>query len=142
MLYDKPILQVEDSDDDARMLVLAFKKAGITNQIITVPNGEEAVCYFKGTGAYADRDKYPLPGVLLLDLKLPGINGFDLLELLIKESFVKGVLIVVISGHTEIFQVNRAYAMGAKSFLTKPIEEAEVANLIKAFQGYWTFEPR
>lgn len=135
----KLILQVEDSDDDARLLALAFAKAGIANQIITVSNGEEALCYFKGEGVYADRDKYPLPGVLLLDLKLPGINGFDLLEMLIKHSFAKEVFTVVISGHNEIFQVSRAYEMGAKSFLTKPIQQADVANLVKGFQGHWTF---
>ncbi len=131
------ILQVEDSGDDARLLSLAFQKAGVANPIITVQNGEEAIRYFKGEGPYADRKQFPLPKVLLLDLKLPGISGFDVLESLIKESLLRGVLIVVTSGHNEMFQMNRAYSLGASSFLTKPIHPEDVRNLAKAFKKYW-----
>lgn len=136
----KLILQVEDSVDDARLLQLAFQKAGVTNQIITVPNGEEAFCYFKGEGAYADRNKFPMPGVVLLDLKLPGTSGFDVLAWIKQQSSLKGILIVAISGHSEITQVKRAYALGANSFLTKPINEEDVVNLTNAFKGHWTFD--
>ncbi len=134
----KPILLVEDSDDDARLLSLVFRKAGITNQIITAPNGKEAIWYLKGEGAYADRDRFPMPDVVLLDLKLPGISGFDVLEWVIWQSSLRKILIIVISGHSEIFQVKLAYALGAHLFLTKPINEEDVANLTKAFKEYWT----
>lgn len=136
----KPILQVEDSADDARLLELAFQKAGVTNQIITVQNGEEAICYLKGEGIYADRDKFPMPGVILLDLKLPGISGFEVLAWGKQQSYSKGILIVAISGHSEISQVNHAYSLGAHSFLTKPINEEDIVNLTKAFKPYWTFD--
>jgi CheY-like chemotaxis protein len=135
----KPILQVEDSDGDARLLELVFRKAGVTNQIITVPNGDEAICYFKGEGPYADRSKFPLPGVLLLDLKLPGTGGFEVLEWMKAHPAFKEMLILVITGQQELGQVNRAYALGARSFLTKPFNEQDVANITKAFGGYWSF---
>jgi CheY-like chemotaxis protein len=136
----KPILQVEDSADDARLLQLAFQKAGVTNQIITVQDGEEALCYLNGEGACADRNRFPMPGVILLDLKLPGISGFDVLAWIKQQSSLKEILIVVISGHSEISQLNRAYSLGAHSFLTKPINGQDVANLTNAFKEHWTFD--
>lgn len=118
----------------------AFNKAGVTNPIITVPTGEEAILYFKAQGIYADRERFPLPRTLLLDLKLPGLSGFDVLEALINESLLKGVLIVVISAHTEVFQVRRAYSLGAHTFLTKPIHERDVVNLIRAFREFSVYD--
>src|SRR5258706_12659640 len=115
----QPILQVEDSEDDARFLQGVFQKAGVINPIITVKNGDEAICYLKGEGAYANRDKFPMPGVLLLDLRLKGTSGFDVLEWMRHQTNLKGILILVITGYHEIGQVNRAYALGAHSFLTK-----------------------
>jgi CheY-like chemotaxis protein len=135
----KPILQVEDSHDDALFLQSVFQKAGVTNPIITVKNGDEAICYLKGEGAYVTRDKFPLPGVLLVDLRLPGTSGFDVLEWVMAQPNLKGILILAITGHHEMGHVSRAYALGAHSFLTKPIKEEDVANLTKAFKGYWTF---
>jgi CheY-like chemotaxis protein len=136
----KLILQVEDSNDDARLLELTLSKVGVTNQLVTVQSGEEAVRYMKGEGIYADRARFPLPGVMLVDLKLPGISGFDMMELLIKESFLKAILVVVISGHGEVVQLNRAYSLGAQSFLTKPVKEVDVVNLIKAYPNPWALE--
>ncbi|MDB6110547.1 MAG: response regulator receiver protein [Pedosphaera sp.] len=135
----KPILQVEDSEDDARFLQGVFQKAGVINPIITVKNGDEAICYLKGVGAYANRDKFPVPSVLLVDLKLAGASGFDVLEWVSHQPNLNGMLTLVITGYHEIGQVNRAYVLGAHSFLTKPIKEEDVANLTKGFKGYWTF---
>jgi len=137
------ILQVEDSDNDARLLSLAFREAGVINPVITVPNAEQAICYFAGTGNYADRERFPLPGILLIDLKLPGMGGLDLLDLLTKQFSLKGVLLVVVSAYDEIFHVNRAYALGAQTFLSKPVQVQDITNMAKAFQGHWTFaQPR
>ena len=130
------ILQVEDSENDALLLSLAFQKAGVTNPIITVQTGWEALCYFHAEGIYADREQYPLPRTLLLDLKLPGMTGFDLLESLRKESLLNDVLVVAISGYNEINEVRRAYALGVRTLLTKPILEKDVADLVKAFSEF------
>lgn len=108
----------------------------MTNTIFTVQTGEEAIGYFKGEAIYADRQRFPLPRTLLLDLRLPGMSGFEVLESLIKDSLLKGVLIVVISAQTEIFQVRRAYSLGAHTFLAKPIHERDVVNLVKAFREF------
>jgi len=136
----KPILQVEDSEDDARLLQLAFQKAGIINEIITIHSGDEAICYLKGEGAYADRATFPMPGVLLLDLKLPGTSGFEVLEWIKQQSSPPDTLLVAISGYSEMHNVNRAYKLGARSFLTKPINPEDIVNLTKAFGGYWSFK--
>jgi CheY-like chemotaxis protein len=135
----KSILQVEDSEDDALLLQLAFKKAGVANPIITVSSGDEAICYLKGEGAYSDRDQFPIPKVILVDLKLPGLSGFQVLEWMKRQPQLKGILIFAITGHHEIGQVNRAYSLGARSFLTKPFDAQDVANLVKAFKGFWVF---
>ena len=134
-------MQVEDSSDDARLLELAFQRAGITNPIVTVKTGEDALRYFKGEGVYANRAIFPPPRILLLDLKLPGMSGFDVLNSLIMESRLTNVLVVVVSGYAEIFLVRRAYALGAHTFLTKPVHDTDVANLVNAFREYWVKSP-
>lgn len=135
------VLQVEDSSDDARLLELAFRKAKVSNPLLTVDSAEKAISYFKGEGIYADREKFPLPGILLVDLKLPGIDGFELVERLMKLSLLQEILVLMISGHHEVYQMNRAYSLGAKSFLVKPVSEADLANLLKGFEAYWTISP-
>jgi CheY-like chemotaxis protein len=136
----KPILQVEDSEDDALLLKLAFRKIGVVNRIITVPNGDEAIGYLKGDGPYSDRDKFPRPGVVLVDLKLPGTDGFAVLDWIKHQPVQDSMLILAITGHHEIGQVNRAYSLGARSFLTKPVNAEDIANLVKGFPGYWTLQ--
>jgi CheY-like chemotaxis protein len=135
------VLQVEDSSDDARLLELAFRRARVSNPLVTVNSAEEAISYFKGEGVYADRAQFPLPGILLVDLKLPGIDGFELVERLMKESLLQEVLVLMITGHHEVYQMNRAYSLGAKSFIVKPVNEADLANLLKGFETYWAITP-
>lgn len=136
----KPILQVEDSSDDARLTELGFRKAGVTNPIITLTSGEEAISYFRGEGIYADRKKFPIPAVLLIDIKLPGISGFELMEVLVKEAWHNGIVIVLTSGHDELYQLRRGYTLGAHTFLTKPVRDQDLINLIEAFPAFWSFE--
>ena len=76
----RPILLAEDSEDDATVLRSTLRKAGLAAPVVVVPDGSQAIAYLKGEGIYADRDLFPLPGLLLLDLKMPGKNGFEVLE--------------------------------------------------------------
>src|SRR5579883_2465504 len=109
----KPILLAEDFPDDARILQTVLKKAGVLNPIFVVSDGAEALDYLKGEGFYADRTRFPLPAVLLLDLKMPKLDGFSVLEWCKAQPFLKDMLVVVLTGHREINAVNRAYSLGA-----------------------------
>jgi CheY-like chemotaxis protein len=136
------ILQIEDSEEDAALLVKVFKRAGVKNPVVTLRNGDAAIRYLKGEGVYAARDRFPLPGILLVDLKLPGISGLELLEWVRDQPHLKDVLVLAISGYDELWRVKRAYASGARSFLTKPFIEEDVRNLVKVFSGYWVVEDK
>ncbi len=136
-----PILMAEDYEPHAALFQLVLKKAGVANQVIVVRDGDEAIAYLGGDGMYADRQKFPLPGVLLLDLKMPRVDGFTVLEWCKKQPHLKKLLIVVLSGHGEMRKINAAYALGAHSFLTKPCHLLDILNLTKNFTGYWDVQP-
>lgn len=128
---------VDDNADDRFLLRRAFLKAGVINPILEAKSGREAIAYLNGEGEYADRDKFPLPSILLLDLHMPGTDGFGVLQW-VRDKFTTGsLLIVVLSRLDEIKSINRAYALGANSFLTKPGNPEEVDALIKSFHDYW-----
>ena len=131
----------EDYEPHAALIQLILKKAGVANPVIVVQDGDEAIAYLSGDGKYGDRQKFPLPGVLLLDLKMPRVDGFAVLEWCKRQPHLKELLIVVLSGHGEMRKVNSAYALGAHSFLTKPCNPLDVLNLTKNFTGYWDVQP-
>src|SRR5687767_10815837 len=115
-----PILIVEDSDADAIWLKRQLSAAKLCNPCHTVTNAEQAIAYLKGTGEYSDREKYPLPKVIFLDMRLPGMNGFEFLQIVKGLPALEGVLIVTLTGLDDLRSIRRAYEMGAGSFLTKP----------------------
>lgn len=133
----KPILIAEDYADDVLMLEIALRKAGIANSIHAVGDGEEAMAYFAGQGAYADRNQFPLPGVLFLDLRLPRRNGFEVLQWLRSRAEFKDLLIVILTGARETRYVQHAYQLGANSFIVKPCHLSNICTLILYFGKYW-----
>lgn len=133
----KPILLVEDSEDDSEILLHALKKAGVANPVFTVRSGEKAIAYLRGDGDFADRENFPLPGVVLLDLNLPKINGFEILKWITTQPSLAGLFVVVLSGYNEIGHVGRAYALGARSFLVKPLQDQDITNLVKTYPTFW-----
>jgi len=133
----KPILLAEDFEPDAAAIKAAFKKMGVMNPMVVVPDGDDAVAYLKGEGIFDNRQKFPLPGVLLLDLKMPRRNGLEVLEWCKNQPHLKDLLIIMLSGHHDIKDVNRAYELGASTFLSKPISEQDIVNLTTTFTGYW-----
>lgn len=137
----KLVLQVEDSSDDARLMELAFRKAGIANPLMTVETAENAISYFRGEGLYADRTQYPSPGILVADLKLPQLDGVDLLVRLAKESLLEGILVVMVSGYPDPNRMKLAQLLGAASVLVKPVSAEALAGLAESHAGYWTFGP-
>ena len=133
----KPILLVEDFEEDAALLLRTFKRLGVGNAVFAVRTGEQAICYLKGEGVFSDRERFPMPSVMLLDLKLTGINGFEVLKWLTTQPDLSKLFVVVLSGHDEIGHIGRAYAHGARSFLVKPVTDLDFQNLMRGFPGYW-----
>ena len=137
----KLILLVEDSLEDAQLCQLALRTAGVVNPVTVLGDGLEATDYLAGNSFYSDRAKYPMPGVLLLDLKMPSVDGFQVLEWCRGRPSLKDVLVVVISGHQDVWKISRAYKLGARTFLVKPCSVPDIINLATAFPGYLQLQP-
>jgi CheY-like chemotaxis protein len=137
----KSILIADDFEDDAELLRRTLERAGVKNPVFMVKDGEEAIAFLNGNGQYADRDKFPLPGVVLLDLKMPKANGFQVLDWMRFQPQHSDVLKIVLSGHHELKEVNEAYRLGARSFFLKPCNVQDVQNLMRAFPSHWKSEP-
>jgi CheY-like chemotaxis protein len=131
------ILLAEDFEDDANAVQQVLKEAGVMNPVVVVTDGDEVIAYLNGEGRFSDRQRFALPGVLLLDLKMPRVHGFEVLEWIRAQPQFEKLLIIVLSGYDEIGQVRKAYDLGARSFLVKPCHIEDVRNLAKAFSGYW-----
>jgi len=134
------ILIADDNEDDAVAIVETLKSAGIRNQLRLVGDGREVIAYLKGHEHYGDRKKHPLPSVLLLDLKMPRLGGFEVLEWLRFSMPAKDILIIILSGHGELGDIKRGYELGARSFLIKPCHAEDIRNLVRAYSTYWELE--
>lgn len=130
-------LVVEDDEDQIALLRRAFARANIVNPLQIVTSGEQAMVYLEGAGPYQNRDEFPLPRLILVDLKMPGITGFDLIRWIRQQPSLRGVRIVVLTASNEIRDVNQAYELGANSFLVKPVNFEDFVRLTHAIEGYW-----
>jgi len=108
------ILVVEDREDDEILIREAFERAGLKNPLFVVRDGEEAQAYLQGFGKYRDRDEFPLPALMLLDLKMPKVDGFEVLSWIRKQPALRALRVVVLTSSEDIYDVNKAYEMGAK----------------------------
>jgi CheY-like chemotaxis protein len=131
------ILLVEDDPNDIILIKRAFEKANITNPLQVVENGEEAISYLTGKGRYGNRVKYPLPMLLLLDLKLPRKSGHEVLEWLRKQPMLKRLTVVVLTSSQQSSDINRAYDLGANSYLVKPVTFNALVEMVKVLNFYW-----
>lgn len=131
------ILIAEDNDDHVLLLRRALKKGAILNPLFIVTDGEEVISYLKGEGKFADRYEYPLPGLLLLDLKMPKKNGFEVLEWIRQQPFLKRLRVVVLTTSDNPQDIDRAYELGANSFIVKPLEQQQFLEVTEAIKGYW-----
>jgi CheY-like chemotaxis protein len=132
----RTILLAEDLDDDVALLRRAFQRADVRN-IQVVKNGEQAIDYLQSTGVYANREMYPFPAVLLLDLKMPRKSGLEVLEWVRSQESIRRLPVVAITSSQDIENVNRAYDLGINSCLMKPLKLTELIHLIKGFVEYW-----
>jgi len=132
------ILMAEDSEDDERLFLEVLKRSGLTNPVVVVPDGGEAIAYLKGELRYADRERFPLPRILLLDLAMPKVNGWQVLQWLKSRSEFRDLLVIVLTSSLRVADLQRAYQMGASSFLGKPCKVEELLNLERAYPDHWT----
>ncbi len=133
----RTILLVEDDPNDVLLVQRAFRNARIANPIHTVTNGDAAVAYLAGDGDYADRERYPLPVLVLLDLKLPRRSGHEVLQWLRAQPVLKRLAVVVLTSSKESEDVNRAYDLGANSYLVKPVAFDELIRMVQTLDVYW-----
>ena len=131
------ILLVEDREDDVLMLRRSFRKAGISNPIQVVRDGEEAISYLAGTGKFSDRIEFPLPELVLLDLKMPRLDGFEVLRWIRAQRNFSGIRVVMLTSSESIQDVNLAYNLGANSFLVKPTDFKTFVELSGFLSEYW-----
>src|SRR5882724_1784491 len=129
------ILIVEDNEVDLLFIHRAFAKAKVLNPLVSVQTGEEAIAYLKGEGRYVNRAEHPLPDLVLLDLKLTGITGFQVLKWIRQQPGLKALRVVVLTGSTAIEDINLAYQLGANSFLAKPIDFDSFVQVAAAIAG-------
>lgn len=132
-----PILLAEDRDDDVALIKRAFKTAQIDSSIQVVNDGEQAVAYLQGVGAYADRDAHRLPDLLLLDLSMPRMNGFEVLKWIRQQPGLKSLRVIILTASENLQDMKRAWELGANSYLVKPADLRLFVSLIDALHKYW-----
>jgi CheY-like chemotaxis protein len=133
----RTILLIEDEPTDAQLILRGFEKAKVLNPIVHLTNGDDALRYLAGRGEFTDRLKYPIPALILLDLKLPGLTGIQLLQWLHVQGELKRIPLVVLTADDRQDIVNAAYDLGANSYLVKPGNAADIVRMVKVIQSYW-----
>ncbi|MEC4814322.1 MAG: response regulator [Scytonema sp. PMC 1069.18] len=130
------VLLVEDEPADVFRIQRAVSKANLAISLEVVSDGEQAVLYLSGEEAFQNRDRYPVPVLILLDLKLPRLSGFEVLAWL-RESELKHLPVAVLSSSEEQADIERAYALGANSYLTKPVDFNTLLEMVRTIGVYW-----
>jgi CheY-like chemotaxis protein len=137
MTTQRALLLVEDNEDDVFLMKRALKEAGVANPLQVVEDGRLALDYLGGTGKFADRESYPMPAVVFLDLKLPLLSGHDVLAWIRGRKELEALVVIVLTSSNEASDLSRSYALGANSYLVKPPTAAQLEELAKAFKWYW-----
>ena len=132
----KTILLVEDDENDMFFLQRAMKNAGVPNPIQIASDGQQAIDYFQGTGKFANREEFPLPYLVLLDLKLPRVMGLEVLKWIRQQPGVAAIVIILSSSKEEA-DVATAYRLGANGYLVKPAEASQLNDMAKSIKDFW-----
>ena len=134
---DKIILLVEDNADDEALTLRALKKNNIRNEVVVARDGAEALDYLFATGAYAGRDLRVMPTIILLDLKLPKVDGLEVLRRLRAEERTKLLPVVILTSSKEEEDIITGYSLGANSYIRKPVDFAQFTEAIRELGLYW-----
>ncbi len=138
MPNEPTILLVEDDPNDLLLIQRAFQKAGLQYRLKIVRDGDLAIQYLGGRGPYSNRQRFPLPFLVLLDLRMSGTDGFGVLQWDRAAPRLKRLLIVVFTSSDLQSDIDRAYEAGANSYLVKPVEFEQMVHLVQRFEIYWT----
>ncbi|NJO70421.1 MAG: response regulator [Bacteroidetes bacterium] len=133
----KIILLVEDNPDDELLTMMAFKDNNITNEVIIARDGAEALDFLYGTGPFTGRDTSKLPQLILLDLKLPKIDGLEVLETIRSRENTKLLPVVILTSSKEEIDIVKSYQLGANSYIRKPVDFEQFSEAIKQLGLYW-----
>jgi two-component system response regulator len=133
----KIILLVEDNPDDEELTLLALKKSNIANEVVVARDGAEALDYLFGTGTYAGRDLSVMPAVTLLDLKLPKVDGLEVLKRLRAHEHTRRLPVVILTSSREQQDIVESYNFGANSYIRKPVDFAQFMEATKQLGLYW-----
>ena len=131
------ILLVEDNKMDIALTLDAFREAKLSNKIQIAHNGEQALQYLRGEDKYSDRKTFPLPNLILLDLKMPGISGIEVLKIVKKTDNIKRIPIVILTSSREEGDRAMSYDFGANSYLVKPISFEGFLEVVRKVSDYW-----
>jgi CheY-like chemotaxis protein len=131
------ILIADDDAQDTMLLRMAVERASLGLRLESVGDGEEAIDYLMGRSRYADRQAHPFPSMMLLDLKMPRLSGFDVLDFVRRQPGLRQLPIVIFSSSDDPKDIRRAYDAGANSYLCKPHANDDLSALLKALEDYW-----
>jgi CheY-like chemotaxis protein len=132
------LLIVEDSEDDIFFIERIFKQLGARCHLRFARDGIEAVEYLSGKGKFKDRTQYPMPSIILMDLKMPRKNGFEVLEWMQGQPEIKLIPTIVVTSSTLQEDVTKAYRLGANAVMNKPVDKDSLLQMLKSFHVYWT----
>src|SRR5687767_9339564 len=132
-----PVLLVEDSPDDVWLVRRAFTSAGLEHPLFAVEDGGQAIDYLCGKGQYADRKAFPLPSLVIADLKMPRVDGFQLIKWMRGDTPARIIPIIVMSSSALAQDVNRAYELGANAYMVKPANYLALERLFRTIADFW-----
>lgn len=133
----KTILLVEDEETDALMFRFACKKAEVSFSLKITSDGCYAIDYLSGAGIYADREKYPLPSLVVLDINMPKMSGFEVLKWIRNSPDHKHICVIMFTSSYFEKDMTRAYELGVNSYVVKPCQTPDLVSIISMFERYW-----
>lgn len=131
------LLHVEDDPNDALLVQLACKKLDLSAQLRAVDDGDKAMAYLSNRPPFEDKGLYPLPGFILLDIKLPGSSGFEVLSWIRSRPESRYVPVILLSSSTQPEDIRKAYDLGANSFMAKPSSLEGIVEMVRIAHKYW-----
>lgn len=142
-MTSKPILLVEDTPDDAELTVMSLKQSGLLNEVVVAEDGLEALDYLFGQGRYSGRNPQDTPALILLDIKMPKLDGIEVLQRLRADARTKVLPVVILTTSTEDIDLVRAYESGANAYVRKPVSLAQFQDAVRQLGLFWilTNEP-